>query len=316
MDLSKIQISNIEKNNHLCRIKLLNEYLEKVDSLSKVEIEYIKNNFLELLGIIPAKIEIIKSFNLPFERMVVNKNNKRLTNLSQLRYPPKDIAKDLNYNRASLKGQSVFYAGSSNLLPIVVETQPQKGQLTTTSKWVLKKGYCLNLLVICQDEKLAMSNHELWESYKEYNYNLNQLYPNTKEIVVAINSLIIKAFTRKVNPENKQGYLFSALFADHFFNHFDNPIDAIYYPSVPNDYAAMNIAVKPEIVDLKFEMIEAKEAVILKNPEPNKPGWHTYTTGICIDYNNSNLELKWVNQIIPANHCVNSIINEYNIDMS
>jgi len=145
---------------------------------------------------------------------------------------------------------------------------------------------------------------------------LGQLHENTREVVQSMYRFIIKAFTRKVDPNNRQGYLFSALLADQIFTHTKNPVDAIYYPSVPNNSSAMNIAVKPDVVDQMFTMIEASESVMMKNPEPSVPGWVLFNTGKCKTYNQETLKLNWETQIIPEDNPVNKIIKEYKIDIT
>lgn len=201
-------------------------------------------------------------------------------------------------------------------LPITVETQPKKGQLITSSKWQFNNGHVLKTLVICQNEKVFLSNpDELLNDYNQYLKTLGQLQENTREVVEAVYRFIIKAFTRKVNSEIRQGYLFSALFADLFFTHIKYPVDAIYYPSVPNK-GAMNIAIKPDVIDKMFTMIEASESVIIKNPESGVPGWLSFNTGICKSYDKETLSLNWETQIIPKDNPVNIIMKEYNIDIT
>jgi len=321
MDLSTLVISNDQKVNLLFQLRLLNEYLDRSENLLENEIEFLKRAFPELIGLLPIKTDPIKNFSIPFERLVINKTvcgaNKRITKLEQLRYPPREIAYKLDYNRASLKGQTIFYAGSRGMLPIIVETQPKRGDLITKSKWQFNKGHILNLLVICQDEGVALSNpYELLENYNQYQNELGRLHGNTREVVQAVYQFIIKAFTRKVDSNRRQGYVFSALLADLFFTHTKYPVDAIYYPSVPNKGAAMNIAVKPDAVDKMFTMIEASESIIMKNPEQGEPGWYSFSTGKCKSYNQETLELNWENQIIPETDPVNIIMKEYNIDIS
>lgn len=101
--------------------------------LDDEQIAYLRVLLPGLLDMLPMQIE--EHHNLPrsFERLVINEEvcgkNKRLHSLEQLRYPPRTIQHKLNYNRASMKGQSVFYAGSLGPLPVTVETQTKRGQL-------------------------------------------------------------------------------------------------------------------------------------------------------------------------------------------
>jgi len=319
MELEKIEIPDSEMPLKLLNLKLLEEFQNRADTLTKSEVTYLKNNLRELLGIVPIKPEKItdKNFTHPFERMVINPCNKRINCLEGLRYPPESIKHKLNYNRASLEGQSIFYAGANGTLPVTVETKPQKGQLITISKWVLKENTTLNMAIICQDHEIALSNpEELYSCYQDYHAQLKRLQPNTRQIIERIYQLVIEAFTREVNPSIKQGYLFSALFANLFFFDPCNPVDAIYYPSVPNKGGAMNLAVKPDIIDSKFQMVEASEFVVVKNAEPGARIWHNFHTATCKQYDKHSLMLMWDDHIRPPDNPVNEIIikNEIQFD--
>src|ERR1035437_3320019 len=92
-------------------------------------------------------------------------------------------------------------------------------------------------------------------------YYFNPLDQNNREVVESAYRFIIKAFTRKVNSQIKQGYLVSAVLSNLFFTNKKNPIDAIYYPRVPNNGSVMNIAILPDILDKQFRMIEATESI-------------------------------------------------------
>lgn len=319
-DLRQIHISDHRKAEILFQLKVLNEYMGKAETLTLGEITYLKQTLPQLIGLIPLKVDSVSSFKIPFKRIVINNtvcpSNKRLHSLADLRYPPRDIIKKIDYNRASLKEQTIFYAGNAEL-HITIETKPTQGQLITTSTWVLNKGSVINLLVICQDEELALANpNELLNDYNEYVHSMQQLTPNTKDVVVAVYAFIIKAFTRKVNPSNRQGYLFSALLADLFFNLPNNPVDAIYYPSVPNKGSAMNIAIKPDIVDKALTMIEAKEGVVQIDPSKGADIWFSFITGISTSYNKDTLKLDWVNQYIPSDDPINKVIRDHKVDIS
>jgi len=291
-------MSNENKKQILFQIEVLNNYCDESEYLNDGEILFLNKALPAFIGILPLKVYLINSFNLPFERLVINenvcKNNKRLKNLADLRYPPKEIQNILDYNRASLKGQAIFYAGSKGPLANSIEIQPQKGKVITESKWKFNSGI-LKMLIICQDANLAMSNpNDLLVFYNDYERILNQLDLNTREVVESAYRFLIKAFTRKVNPQIKQGYLVSAVLSNLFFTNNQNPVDAIYYPSVPNDGSAMNIAILPDILDNQFRMIEATESIVVSNPGKNK--WGGLTTGICKSYNEDTLELNWVDQ--------------------
>ena len=320
IDLYNNDISNTVKTQCLTQLRILNEFMDRAESLSHQEIEFLKENFRQLIGIVPTRVFRINSFSQPFERLVINEDvlgeNKRLNNLSQLRYPPLTIADKIDYNRASLKGKCVFYAGSMGMLTITIEVKPKRGQLITSSKWTFNRKRPLKMVVVCQDAELAMSNpDELLDGYNEYIGCLSAMQPNNRAVVEEAYAFMVKAFIRPVNPENRQGYIMSALISNLFLNDAEEPVDAIYYPSVPNRGSAMNIAIKPEAVDELFDMTEAIESVVSVDPAQGAGGWLNICTGHCKEYDKESLGLRWINTPFPAGHEVYDLIKEFNIKL-
>lgn len=320
IDLYHSDISDNEKAQYLMQIKVLREYMNKSESLTSAEIDFLKNNFSRLISIVPYLPQPVNSFSLPFERLVINQyvigKNERLESLANLRYPPLVDEHGLNYNRASMKGKSIFYAGSMGPLPITIEVQPKVGQLISTSKWEFNAKRDLKLIVICYSLETALKNpDELFNDYKIFNKCLMQMQPNNKAVVSAVTEFIEEAFTRKVSPDNKQGYIMSALIADYFFYHPDEPVDAIYYPSVPNNGSSSNIAIKPEVVDELFDMIEVSESIVCSDPTNGRGGWLSFGTAKCTTYDKDSLKLNWEQLHIPYNHPINEVIRSHDIKL-
>lgn len=303
-DLYNTELNVSQKNHYLGQILNLRKFMDNSESLHTSQIEWLKNNFAELIGLVPLRVFEINSFSKPFERLVINQDinrglNNRLHSLEQLRYPPSSIAHKIDYNRASLKGQSIFYAGTMGALQISVEVQPKTGQLVTTSKWEFVGEDPLKMITICQDVEMAMKNpNELLDPFNEYTRCVLQMKPNNQEVIKAVMALITDAFTTKVNPKNKQGYLMSALISNFFYNMKDEEVDAIYYPSVPNNGSAMNIAIKPEILDRKFKFVGANEAIVFSHPNETTTGWFQHSTGDAKQYDFDSLKLDWINSPI------------------
>jgi len=300
IDLYNKDISAYEMNQYLLQLKVLRTYMDRSESLSIAEVDFLKNNFRQLIGLVPVRVHHIDSFSQPFERLVINEDvsdaNKRLINLGQLRYPPLAISDEIDYNRASLKGKCILYAGSMGMLPTTIEVKPRRGQLITSSKWTFNKKRSLKMIVIGMDPELAMSNpNELLDDFNEYRKCLQQMQPNCRTVVTEVSSFIVSAFTRKVSPSNRQGYIMSALISEFFYENPDEPVDAMYYPSVPNNGSAMNIAIKPEVVDELFDMVEAQESIVAVDPGLGAGGWLTHATGECKYFDAKTLSLSWNN---------------------
>lgn len=325
MDFKNVNYSEIEKNTYLNLLNILNLCFDKASSFNDKEILFFKNTIADFMKSLTVGVNTVYKFSHPVERLVINRTvtegnlNSRLKSLEQLRYPPLEIADKLDYNRASLKGQSIFYAGTLGQLPNTIENPPKVGDLITTSKWTLKQGEKLNLMIICQDKELADKiPNELLNGYNSYVDSLKKLPNNTREVVEQSYKFLIKAFTSKVSKNNKQGYFFSSVIADMLFNKMEGKqIDAIYYPSVANDGSAMNIAIKPDVLDEKFTMIEAIEQIVTVDPESSKvketSGWFGYTTADCKSFDPESLILNWFDKQYEYYDNLDKVIKKYNI---
>lgn len=317
-DLRDIYISQQVAAQIFQQLQYLMNCCDRAETLSTSEIAYITKEFGSLVNFIPNYTCIINNPTYTLERVSINKDvcgaNRRLNSLTEIRYRPRQIAASTDYNRANLKGQIVFYAGNMGSLPVVIETQPKKGHLITQSKWQLKPGKSIEVVVLCESEDAVNSNpKELNDDFNHYINTLRQLTPNTRKIVETYYELVFKSFLKPVNPTNRQGYLISALIADLLLNGPLYNVDAIMYPSVPNNGSAMNFAVKPDIVDNAFTMIEANEGVVINDPSSNGAGWEIFGTGICKYYDTNSLQLSWNNLSIPDNEPAYDLISEFDI---
>lgn len=298
---------------------LLVKMCHDAENLDEQQIKLARFLIQKLFPIVPLQRSAISHSNVPFQRLVINetvvKTNSRLKSLSNLRYPPLEIEKELPYNRASLAGQSIFYCGSRGRLQVAVETLPKRGQLITESSWIVKPDSQLIVLALYQDREIALYNpNELMADYNNYLNLLSKLKTNARKVIEEIYKLIFLAFRRKVFPENRKGYLISSLISDFWLHHSSCEIDGIYYPSVPNNCSVMNLAVKPKVVDSKLQMIEAKEAIVLNDPSYSR-GWMLQRTGTCSVYDENTNDLKWKNAPIPEGNEVYKVMKEFKINI-
>jgi hypothetical protein len=204
-------------------------------------------------------------FEGEFQRVVINKTvredekNIRLTDYSQLKYPPLKIEHNLNYNRASLKGQSVFYAGAGSL-PSILETRPGLGNLYTVSKWRQKKDTILNHLPIFYHEAIY-DKPEFCEDWEHHNKFLKTLNPDVSEVVSEFLNFMTEVFIKEINKDEKSRYIFSSLFSNYYLTKAFPQVHCIYYPSVASEYVASNIACLPKTLDDFFECVDVKECL-------------------------------------------------------
>lgn len=203
------------------------------------------------------------NFEGEFHRVVINKDvskiNARLTDYSQLKYPPLAIQDKLGYNRASLKGQSVFYAGAGNFAAIL-ETRPRLGDLYTVSKWRQKKEKTLNHFPIFYHPEIY-ERPEFEKDLQQHTDFLNTLDADVSEVVSEFLNFMTEVFIKEINRESKVGYIFSALFSNYYLTKVSPQVHCIYYPSVASDYVASNIACLPGTLDEFFDCVEVNECL-------------------------------------------------------
>jgi len=298
------KLSSSEKADAQFKLNLLKELCANVETLGVSHVELVTNVFRQLTTIIPINRETVTGYKFPFVRTVINKDviqkNSRLHSLTNLRYPPNEVVKNLSYNRANLKQQAIFY-GASHSFPAIVETKPKEGQLITTSQWEIKQGCEIHQFVICQDSDIAAQNDPfLLERYNEHLRMLQKLDPDTLSIIDGIYDFIVQAFTKVVNPMNKQGYLISALFADQMLNHGSPKVDAIIYPSVAFNGYTLNIAVTPNCLNACFKMTGVKEMLVTRTPDGSDAKWFGLITGTAEVDSDIPLRLNWKNGLIPS----------------
>jgi len=297
--LSDINLNQAEADAMMKTLQSLDYYCDIAENLNETEIEdFIKSNS-DLTLFLPIQITQRSNPNLTVERIIINKtipgyNNQRVLNLADIRYPPRKHSSKIGWNRASMKGQIMFYGGTLGPLPLSLETSPKKGEIITKSKWQLRSGKTINVIDLCQSEELVNANPiELQKDFREYNNMLNTLSPHTRTVVEEFYKLLIKAFTKKVDPAKKQGYLISAFLADFIFQYFKIRVDAIRYPSIPFDMSAMNIALQPDVLDESFQMIEAIDYEVIYDPSLGKNMFKLKERGTCHSYHPRTLNLNW-----------------------
>ncbi|HLF46214.1 MAG TPA: hypothetical protein VI548_07300 [Chitinophagaceae bacterium] len=203
-------------------------------------------------------------FEGEFQRVIINrtvreKQNVRLTDYTQLKYPPLKIEHKLPFNRASLKGQSVFYAGAGNL-PSILETRPGLGDLYTVSKWRQKKDTLINHFPIFYHQAINY-RPEFEKDWEYHNDFLKTLTPDVSEVVSEFLNFMTEVFIKEVNRDDKFGYIFSSMFSNYYLTKALPQVHCIYYPSVASEYVASNIACLPKTLDDYFECVDVKECL-------------------------------------------------------
>jgi len=125
-----------------------------------------------------------------------------------------------------------------------------------------KSWHSGRLVDIFQNPILVNHNSEAYfEKWKKFNEHFRETEPHVTNLIKEIYSFITFEFLKPV--KNKIEHLFSAYFADKFY---ESGVEAIAYPSVPNDYFSENIVIIPSSLDTKFDLIEAREDIVINDP--------------------------------------------------
>lgn len=215
----------------------------------------------------------------PLKRVTINKylfegHNKRIFEIDKLKYPPPCKVK--KNGRANYIGQSILYA-TFNPVTAIKEMKPDENDLVTISTWKQnEKDYSLKISPIFKITSLDNITHnELSLRFKQdYKTFSKRFSKEEAEQIDELLSFIAECFSKEVEYGNNYDYIMSAYFANKIlFEYWDGNIDAIIYPSVPERLTSPNIAIKPEIFDSYFQLIEVEESVLISKPNESNPGY-------------------------------------------
>ena len=155
-----------------------------------------------------------------------------------------------------------------------------RGDLVTVSKWRAKDGSTLTYVPIFKNQpKDGTINPRMYEYIEPYEKELHKFPPNEQRKIELLNQFVTDAFTKRFRHVNDLDYIFSAYFANRILNKDpNNVVEAIYYPSVQQSLAFENLAIKPDVFDAKYELIEVNESIVDMDYTMGRGG--TMTRGI------------------------------------
>lgn len=275
-------------------IDKLRPFLKK-GSIDKEGVEFLKPRLDQISTFISSPI-----FKIGFpqlQRVTINKNlpnkkNERINDINKLKYPPSDDVK--KYGRANNVGQSIFYGTIDSYLIALNEMKPKVGDLITVSTWRLRDDESLSVSPIFKiTSEDNITHNELSLRFSIVYQKL--LKHHAKEVAEQIEELlqfIAECFAKDVEYGNNYDYFMSSYFANKFFSELDNGnVEALVYPSVKVKLKFSNIAIKPEVFDKKYQLLEVEENIIREIPKKKDSGYLSKVTGWTRKFKNR--EILW-----------------------
>ena len=186
-----------------------------------------------------------------------------LPNISYLKYPSKEIVKQVGmYNRANTPDFNVFY-GAESINAALLETQPAHNDLITIGIWKnISKDNKVVSYPISHGKEAIEVNEGVRKGYQSFLSKKKNNSPLLMDFMELIFDFLGSEFSKSV--ENHFGYFYSAIYSERIFNnnHPDWIYNAIIYPSVKNRFKYENLAIRPEFFDANFQIERIWEMVI------------------------------------------------------
>lgn len=286
-----------EINNFNLLLNIFNEYSEIGinDATEKYILSVLDNS-------LPFFTHLINYYQFgTLERISINNrilgSNKRIKDIKFLKYPPAD--KVTKYGRCNLPKQSVFY-GSTMFMTAMSEMKPRVGDLITKSIWKLKEPKHLKFCPIFHIQPTnGTFNPRSWELEQEFKKVLARDFPKEMhEPVTNLSKFIAFHFSKYVYYKKNKDYLFSAYFANKIMNELDGgTIDGIVYPSVQSHLSFENVALKTNVFDDNYELLEVDESIVVKDPSDGGKGYLMEGINDCKEFEFKNDKILWDDKI-------------------
>lgn len=250
--LTKQPISEKEEN---ILDELISFYKETTNELEKIDLTSLtEEDYNDLCKFLQSFYNIIYPVQnkLDFQELYrVCIVNEGLREKGKIRHPKYISFPELSYltkrgklNRANTFNSTLLYA-SSNLRVAMAEIKPQKDDYIIISKWEKTKAEKLNSYPIVNCEK-EIANEFLKQSAQAFKQMYTLTHPKFAQIIDINLQFLASEFIKKVDNGSDKGYeySFSSYYSDQIID--TSNFDCIIYPSVPFEYKADNVAIKPD----------------------------------------------------------------------
>jgi len=251
----------------------LNKYLEK-GSIKQDDISIIQPLLDHLIRLFP--LPSYKCMPAQLERLTINERvppntNDRISKIEYIKYPRQEYVK--KFGRCNVIGHPILYGGF-NLMTIIKEMKPKIGINITHSEWKLKDEKPLNMFPVFfithykndPHNSLSLEIKELHETY------IAKLSDYEKKGFDLAMDFFAKCFAKSVDEDNHFDYFLSAYISKLILDNKTLNYDGIIYPSVQMKLGFSNMAIKPEVFDRTFSLIEVRHQ--LNRIEQDKNGFN------------------------------------------
>lgn len=281
-----------------------------------------KQLLLMLDNTIPFFSHLILTDTFPeIHRLTINKRvigtNKRIREIKHLKYPPAN--KLSKYGRCNFPKQSVLYASFVHMTAMN-ETQPRIGDLITESVWRVRSNQPLKYCPIFKNQPKGENviNPRTYEINQIYIKKLREYPDYIREQIDALVQFVADEFTKRVQPNADLDYIFSAYFSNKIFTDFeDGAIEAIYYPSVKDRLSFENLAIKPNVFDDKYDLVEVKDSVCVMDTTNGKGGYSFLGLSVCKSFDYSSGKILWdPKKLHQSAETMLDLKKRYNVDIT
>ena len=164
----------------------------------------------------------------------------------------------------------------------------------------------------------GLTNMWTYQINKEFNELIKDYPNNFKKFSQITIKFIADCFSKSISPTNHLNYIFSAFFADKFLNKVESEeFDAIVYPSVQDRLNSENLAIKADVFDKNYRLIEVKESFVIQDPSDGRGGYFMDGTANCKSFDYDGNKILWDdNKFSQSNERLAEIKEKYKVDFT
>lgn len=237
----------------------LKQFLEK-NSIKESDLKTIQFQLDILFRLLPLP----QYYCIParLERLTINENlpqanGNRINDIKYLKYPPAQYVN--KFGRCNVVKQSMLY-GAFHFSTVINELKPEIGKAITHTKWLLKEELPLKMFPVFFITQIENEPHnELSLDIKMLHRNfVSSFSEEVKKSFDLSMEFLAKCFAKEVESSNHFDYFLSAYISKKVLEIKSLNYAGIIYPSVKTKLGFSNMAIKPDVFDDRFKLIEVR----------------------------------------------------------